>query len=333
MSKKDKTIIEDEEKVLDDVLEGKEEDDAEKDEMDTDTVKKKVEKKDKSKETDSDDGESDDGESDDGEPEDGEDEDKKEVDEKSCGKKPMKESYEQLAKDSASAIFEDTDLSEDFKGKAETIMEAAIASAVAEQVAETTANLQEEFEEKYSQLEEKISEQVDEYTTYVVESWIEENKVEVERGLRVAMAEEFIADFTSLLEKHNITLADENIDAFESAQTEISDLKEKVADLTESLISEKKKSFEFEKQDVIDELSEDLADTQKEKFLKLVEDVEAKSLETFKDKAKIVRESFFKNDKEETKETIIEDTSKPKVKHASMSAYINSSRKFNQSKY
>lgn len=241
-------------------------------------------------------------------------------------------SYAEVAKTSVSTMVDGMeDLSEGFQEKAEIILEAAIA-AEAKSIRES---VEAEFQEKFDAVEETISEQVDEYLGYVVNEWIEENKVEVEKGLKVTLAESFLEDFKTLLTEHHVMIPDDKMDLFEEAQTKTTELEEQVNTLTEKLMESSKEILTFKQEKIIADLSEGLADTQVEKFTELLEGVEAPDEETFATKAKTLRESVFtKADKKASDEEITEDVKKEedKSKASPMSAYMDSARKFNVGK-
>ena len=213
---------------------------------------------------------------------------------------PYMKNTAKLAKESVEKMFEGAEsLSDDFMEKATTIFEAAFNDRLKEAVKAIRTELEEEFETKYTELEEKLSNDVSDYVDYVTEEWVKQNEVALTHSLKAEICESFINDFKELFEKHNITIPDDKVDLLEEAQTEIEELKEHVKELTESNIEKSKAIFESAKEKAVAELSEGLAATQAEKFSSLVEDVEAKDIDTFKSKAKTIRESYFK--KEEAK--------------------------------
>jgi len=208
-----------------------------------------------------------------------------------------KKKVAQLAKESVDLMFSDmTDLSEDFKTKATTVFEAAFGSELKSAVAQIQESLEADYNQKLEEAKAQISEQVDEYLNYVVQEWVQENQLQVTSALKLEIAESFMKDVTSLMESYNIDISDDKLDLYEEAVEEAAEMKAEVNKLTESLIEQSKEILSLKKKDVIADLSEGLADTQVEKFKSLVEDVEAKDLETFKEKAQTVRETFFKEE-------------------------------------
>lgn len=243
-----------------------------------------------------------------------------------------------LAKESIEKMFEGADsLSPEFIERAATIFEAAFNSKIKEAVVAIEEEKTAEFEENFANLEEELREKTDVYLSHVAKEWVEENKIEVQKGIKQNIAEDFLKDFKGLLEAHNITIPDDKLDLYEQAQVDIEELKAEVSKLTEKVIEKDAVIFEHEKSDALNAIAEGLADTQVEKLKSLVEDVEAKDIETFSKKAKDIRESFFKESKEKTNddgekvelsEDAIEDAESPK-KVSAVSRYIQSARETN----
>ena len=245
-----------------------------------------------------------------------------------------------MAMESVEQMFEGAEqLSEDFMTKASTIFEAAFNSKLKESAAKIEAELQEQFDADFTALEEELAEKVDEYLDYVVTEWVEQNEVAIQESVRSEIAENFLEDFKALFEKHNITIPQDKVDLLEQAEDEIEEMKARINELTESNMEQKKVIFENEKAKTVAKLSEGLAETQVEKLKSLVEDVDAKDIETFNMKAKVICESFLgKGDKtveqlNEGEEIIVEndvieeETDEKKVRvHPSVSRYVESAR-------
>ena len=121
--------------------------------------------------------------------------DKKEMSHEDEKKKDMKEeSEEDLIDVSADveALTKDEDLSEDFKSKAATIFEAAVKSKVNEAKKKMNASYEEKLKEEVETTKSELVEKVDSYLNYVVEEWMQENKLAIERGIKGEIAEDFI---------------------------------------------------------------------------------------------------------------------------------------------
>src|SRR5210317_1935783 len=210
--------------------------------------------------------------------------DKKEMSHEDEKKKDMKEeSEEDLIDVSADveALTKDEDLSEDFKSKAATIFEAVVKSKVNDAKKKMHASYEEKLKEEVDTAKSELVEKVDSYLNYVVEEWMQENKLAIERGIKGEIAEDFISGLKKLFEDHYIDVPDEKYDVLEDQASKIEDLEKKLNEQIEKNVEQNKVVGELKRQDIIDEASKDLADTAKEKFNKLAEEVEFSNEEDF----------------------------------------------------
>ena len=227
--------------------------------------------------------------------------DKKEMSHEDEKKKDMKEeSEEDLIDVSADveALTKDEDLSEDFKSKAATIFEAAVKSKVNDAKKKMHASYEEKLKEEVETAKSELVEKVDSYLNYVVEEWMQENKLAIERGIKGEIAEDFIGGLKKLFEDHYIDVPDEKYDVLEDQASKIEDLEKKLNEQIEKNVEQNKAIGELKRQDIIDEASKDLADTAKEKFNKLAEEVEFSNEEDFTTKVSTIKESYFGAKKE-----------------------------------
>ena len=213
-------------------------------------------------------------------------EDKKEID--------VKEHVDAL-------VAGDDSLSEEFKQKAATVFEAAIKSKVKEIAEEMQADYDKKLTEETSKSKDELVEKVDSYLAYVVEEWMKENELALERGIKGEIAEDFIGGLKKLFEDHYIDVPDEKYNVLEDQSSKIEELEKKLNESIEKNVELSKENGNFKRQNIIDEASEDLADTQKEKFNKLAEEVEYSNEEDFTAKVKTIKESYF-GKKESTSE-------------------------------
>lgn len=203
------------------------------------------------------------------------------------------------------ALVGDSDLSEEFKQKAATIFEAAIKAKVKEE----SQRLQGEYETKLKEDTEthkaELVEKVDSYLNYVVEEWMQENKIAIERGIKGEIAEDFIGGLKKLFEDHYIDVPDEKYNVLEDQASKIEDLEKKLNEEIEKNVELNKSNGELKKEEIIAKSSEDLTDVQKEKFNKLAEEVEYSNEDDFTSKVKTIKDSYF--GKEEVKSGDIDD--------------------------
>jgi hypothetical protein len=217
-------------------------------------------------------------------------------------KKEVKEdSYD--VKADVDALVGDSDLSEEFKQKAATIFEAAINSKVKAETAKLEEEYAQKLEENTESFKSEIVEKVDSYLNYVVEEWMKENAIAIERGIKGEIAEDFISGLKKLFEDHYIDVPDEKYNILEDQASKIESLEKKLNEQIEKNVELNSLNSSLKRQDIIDELSKDLADTAKEKFDGLVESVEYSSEKDFRNKVETIKESYF-GSKEEVKSDI-----------------------------
>ena len=254
--------------------------------------------------------------------------DKKEMSHEDEKKKDMKEeSDEDIIDVSADveALTKDEDLSEDFKAKASTIFEAALKSKVSEMKKKMNASYEEKLKEEVEVQKAELTEKVDSYLNYIVEEWMKENSIAIERGIKGEIAEDFISGLKKLFEDHYIDVPDEKYNVLEDQASKIEELEKKLNEQVEKNVELNKANGEMKRQDIIDEMSNDLADTAKEKFNKLAEEVEYSNEKDFTTKVSTIKESYFGKKVEasgnEIDEVVAGDSSQPEDLSNAMAAY------------
>lgn len=208
-------------------------------------------------------------------------------------KAPARKADKNGMKESVEEMFAGQDLSEDFKERATVVFEAAVNSRLLEEVERLEEEFEEKLEEQATAAVNELVENVDSYLDYVVEKWMEENELAIENGIRTEMAESFIAGLHDLFVEHNIEVPEDKVDAFAQMAEE---LEGKDAELNEAIndtIELRKQLAEAHKQDVFEEISEGLTDTQREKLAKLAEGVEFDDIEGYTAKVEIIKENYF----------------------------------------
>jgi len=229
-------------------------------------------------------------------------------------------------------ISSEATLSEEFKAKTAVIFEAAIKSKLADEIDRLEENYKTELEEELSATKADLVEKVDSYLNYVVENWMEENKLAVQSGLRTEIAEKFMNSLKDLFTESYIEVPESKVDLVDELAAEVEDLEEALNTSMQKAIQVSEELETMKRNEVIREASRDLAETQVEKLAKLVEDIDFEDEETFADKVKVVKESYFKK---ETVESVIEETTEEEgdaivEASGSMAQYINAIRKSTQ---
>ena len=196
------------------------------------------------------------------------------------------------------------DLSEEFKRKAATVFEAAVKSKVRSEVERMEEEYKIELEENITTTKGELTEKVDTYLNYVVEEWMKENELAIERGLKGEIAEDFIAGLKQLFEDHYVDVPDEKYDVLEAQSEKISELEGKINEMMEEQIQTKSQNATLVKEQVVSEVTSDLADTEIEKFKSLIEDVDYSDEESYREKLGTLKENYFPKNKPVVSETI-----------------------------
>jgi len=224
------------------------------------------------------------------------------------------------------ALVAGEELSEEFKEKAKTILEAAIKGKVS-QIKET---LETEYDSKLLEEVEEIkgalNERVDSYLEYVADEWFTENQLAVQGGLKEELTESFMTGLKGLFEEHYVSIPEEKYDVLESMVEKLDDMESKLNEQIEKNVSLNKRLAESVAVGVFDQVSEGLADTQKEKLASLSESVEFDSENQYREKLETLKESYFpgKSVPTATKtETLSEGMeAAPEVHSGSMARYL-----------
>ena len=196
-------------------------------------------------------------------------------------------------KEDVAALVEGEDLSEEFKEKAAHIFEAAVKSRIRSEVERIVDVSQEEKDQEIETFKEEMTEKVDNYLNYVVDEWTKENELAIERGLKGEIAEDFISGLKQLFEDHYIDVPDEKYDVLEAQSEKISELEEKLNETIQKNVELSDTKTTLVREQVISEVSEDLADTEIEKFKSLTEDVDFTDEDSFREKCETLKESYF----------------------------------------
>ena len=196
-------------------------------------------------------------------------------------------------KEDVDALTSGEDLSEEFKAKAATIFEGAVKAKLVEEIEKLESEYETKVDEKVSEVKEEIVDKVDAYLNYVVEEWMKENELAIEKGLRNEITEDFIGGLKSLFESHYINVPQEKYDVIESQAAEIEKLKEEVNQTIEKNVELNQKVSENNRQEIINDVSSDLAATEAEKLGKLAESIEYKDAESFRKGVETLKNSYY----------------------------------------
>ena len=196
------------------------------------------------------------------------------------------------------------DLSEEFKRKAATVFEAAVKSKVRDEVSKIEDDYRKDLDENINANKDELTTKVDTYLNYVCEEWTKENELAIERGLKGEIAEDFISGLKQLFEDHYIDVPNEKYDVLEAQSEKISQLEAKLNEAIEKNVSMKTDNAKLVREQVISEMSSDLAETEIEKFKSLTEDVDFEDEASYKEKLETLKENYFPKQKTVVAETV-----------------------------
>ena len=224
------------------------------------------------------------------------------------------------------ALLGGEELSEEFREKAKIIFEAALNSKIKEIQETLEVQYEEKLDEAKEGLKESLTERVDAYLEYVCEEWMTENELAVEHGLKTEMTESFLSGMKGLFEEHYVTIPEEKYDVVESMVEKLDDMETKLNEQIEKNIGLNKRLAESVADNILDQISEGLAETQKEKLASLAESVEFESEEEYREKLETLKESYFSRtpaNKSEAPQTLSEGVdSTPAPVSTGMDAYL-----------
>ena len=208
------------------------------------------------------------------------------------------------------ALLEGEELSEDFTNKARTIFEAAIRSKIAEMKEQVQSEYEDNLIEQVQSIKEELTDRVDSYLEYVADEWVAENQLAVENGLKTEMTESFLNGMKSLFEDHYVSIPEEKYDVIESMVDKLDEMEGKLNEQIEKNIALNRRLAESVSDVVFADVTEGLAQTQKDKLASLVENVEFDSEEAYREKLETLKESYFptKVAQRNTTENLTEET-------------------------
>lgn len=247
-------------------------------------------------------------------------EEEEEADEDEEEEKPMeskklkKEDLEIDVKEDIEAIVNGEDLSEDFKTKASTIFEAAVSAKVLSEVNQRIDELETNYKKEITDAKEEhlstVTEKVDGYLNYVTEEWMKENELAVEKGIRSELVEDFMTGLKNLFTEHYIDIPEEKVDLVDDLFEKVEELEQKLDESINTSVDIKKELAEYKKAETLREVSEDLADTEKEKLGKLADGIDFEDKSQYSEKLEVIKENYFPKQQSETITEELENTEK-----------------------
>ena len=206
------------------------------------------------------------------------------------------------------AIFGENELSEEFKSQVQTVFEAAVVSKINSEL----DTMEKAFASKLSESKEEIistlTEKVDSYLSYVVEEWVKENELAIDRGIKAEVTEEFIGGLKQLFEDHYIDIPEEKVDVVDSLADRVDQLEKELNETLETNIGMASQIKSFQKGEILGELSDDLTDIEAEKLKGLSEGVGFEDADQYRNSLETIRENYFQKTSS-GKKTVIDEES------------------------
>ena len=229
-------------------------------------------------------------------------------------KKLKKEDLEIDVKEDIEAIVNGEDLSEDFKTKASTIFEAAVSAKVLSEVNQRIDELETSYKKEITDAKAEhlstVTEKVDGYLNYVTEEWMKENELAVEKGIRSELVEDFMTGLKNLFTEHYIDIPEEKVDLVDDLFEKVEELEQKLDESINTSVDIKKELADYKKAETLREVSEDLADTEKEKLGKLADGIDFEDKSQYSEKLEVIKENYFPKQQSETITEELENTEK-----------------------
>lgn len=217
------------------------------------------------------------------------------------GEEDEEEMEEAFATDLKVLADADSNLTEDFKAKASTLFEAAVANKVATIKEDLENTYEDSLQEEVVYIRETLIEKIDNYLTYVVEDWMSENQEYVDNKLRTDIAEDFMKNLKDLFVESYIEVPESKVDLVDSLSEDVEATKSELLTVSEERDSLASQIEELQREKIISEATSELTSTQSSKFVKLLEGIEFVDASNFETKVSVIKESFF-NEEEPTQE-------------------------------
>ena len=230
------------------------------------------------------------------------------------GQKGVKEETEEVEEISidvsqdVEALLQGEEFSDEFKFKAATIFEAAVKAKVVEEVEKIQKTFEAKLQEEVAEVKESVETRVEAHLDYVAEQWVKENQIAVDNGLRSELSEEFILGLKELFESHYVDIPEDKYDVLGEMSEKLDQMEEKLNEQIETNVGLNQTLGTYIKNGVIADISEGLAQTQKEKLASLAEGVEFVSEESYREKIETIKENYFPKAQASSSEDLVTET-------------------------
>jgi len=216
---------------------------------------------------------------------------------------------ESYAEDLKILADSEQELTEGFRAKVGTLFEGAVANRVVEIKESLEAQYDNDLQEEVGYIRESLVTKIDDYLSYVVETWIEENQEFVDNKLRTDITENFMKALQGVFTEHYIEVPDSKVDLVDQLSDEVKSIEETLTAVEEKNISLSEEVEKLYREKIVSEATADLASTQAAKLNSLLEDVDFVDAETFTEKVDVIKEGFFSDSDSKEKEEVITESS------------------------
>jgi len=238
-------------------------------------------------------------------------------------------SYEEVDfSDDIDALAGSEELSEDFRKKAKTIFEAALASKVSAIKEELEEHYAAKFEEELAEAKKALEEKVDATLQYAVEEWSEENALAIESGIKSEVAESFMEGLKGLFEEHYVTIPEDKYDAFDIMVEKLDEMEGKLNEQIDKNITLNTRLGDLVAESIVNDVARGLTETQKDKLFGLAEGVEFDSEESYRGKIESLKESYFRSEVPEVQSEEQESLAEEVEVSSSMDQYLRAVSRF-----
>jgi hypothetical protein len=239
----------------------------------------------------------------------GEDEQQPEAEKSAEGEddKEKEDKKEDDVKENLDVLLQaETSLSEAFRSKASELFESTVKAKLAEEVTRIEENYRSQLDEETTKIASSLSEKVDSYLSYVVGTWMEENKVAIESGLRTEIAENFINALKNVFTESYIEVPQGKENLVDTLNKNVASLEEQLMKATESNMKLNESVNALKRNQILAEASVGLASTEAVKLTTLAEGIDFEDAESFSKKVQSVKESYFRKIVKKSKENEVE---------------------------
>ena len=211
----------------------------------------------------------------------------------SAGQMPMMNS-DQMREDVKAMFGGSEDLSEEFINRASNLYEAAIISNVQAITEELSNQFSNKLVEAVTEVANTLEEQVDDYLNYVVEEWVEENKLVITQGLRTEIAENFISNLKDLFSSSYIDVPEDKVNAFDEMAIAVETLESRVNEEMQNNVALSSEIQDLKASMIFTEETETLSDLDAENVKKLVENLRFENDDSFRSNVQTLVEGYIR---------------------------------------